>query len=296
MLKHLVLSGGSMKGLAYLGAIKYLEENDLISSIETFCGTSVGSCVVFYLLLGYNFTELYDVFYNLDINKARNVTPENILNFCDEYGLDKGENVVKIQRVFLRKKLGVNDITFKELFNRTNKSLVITGSCLNTMSVEYFDYKKTPNMSVIEAIRISLSIPFFFTPIVHNGKYYVDGAVTNNYPIEQFPNNNSQTLGLLLTSSTFNYHEINNLENYIIGIINTNFVNQDKIKLEKYYDITIELSVECNSFDFSVSTQTKQDLIEQGYIKTKEQIMNKFSHLLEKVPRLMIKELFEATK
>lgn len=296
MIENLVLSGGSMRGLAYLGSIKYLEETGILNSIKNFSGTSIGSCVAFYLLLGYTYTELYDVFAHLDLNKARSITPENIFNFCDDYGIDKGEKVVKIQRVFLRNKLGANDITFKELFDRTGKSLTITGSCLNTMSVHYFNHKNTPLMSVIDAIRISISIPFFFTPIIHNNMYFVDGAVTNNYPIELFPNNNTKTLGIILTSKTYNYIEINNLENYVIGLINTNFVHQDKIKLEKYFDITINLPIECNSFDFSLSHDTKKEMILQGYHKTKKDVEKKFSHLLENFPRKLIKGIFEATK
>jgi len=289
MVKNLVLSGGSMKGLAYIGMIKCIEEYDIVKKIDNFVGTSIGACVCFCLLIGYTYEELYDVFINLDINKARNINVDNILNFGTTYGVDNGEKIVKILKVFLKKKLQVNSITFAELYEKTQKNITIIGSCLNTTSVEYFNLKNNPNMDVIDALRISISIPLFFTPVIYDNKYYVDGALTNNYPIENCVNNNKETLGVVLTSNTYTYTEINSIDNYLISIINTNFVHQDKEKIKKYHDITIDLEIECNSFDFSLSIEIKKDIINQGYLITKSQIIKKYNYLLDK-PKLLLKE------
>lgn len=289
MVKNLVLSGGSMKGLAYIGMIKCIEEYDIVKKIDNFIGTSIGACVCFCLLIGFTYEELYDVFINLDINKARNINVDNILNFGTTYGVDNGEKIVKILKVFLKKKLQVNSITFSELYEKTQKNITIIGSCLNTTSVEYFNLKNNPNMDVIDALRISISIPLFFTPVIYENKYYVDGALTNNYPIDICVNNNKETLGVVLTSNTYTYTEINSIDNYLISIINTNFVHQDKEKIKKYHDITIDLEIECNSFDFSLSTDIKKDIINQGYLITKSQIIKKYNYLLDK-PKLLLKE------
>lgn len=289
MVKNLVLSGGSMKGLAYIGMIKCIEEYNIVKKIDNFIGTSIGACVCFCLLIGFTYEELYDVFINLDINKARNINVDNILNFGTTYGVDNGEKIVKILKVFLKKKLHVNSITFSELYEKTQKNITIIGSCLNTTSVEYFNLKNNPNMDVIDALRISISIPLFFTPVIYENKYYVDGALTNNYPIDICVNNNKETLGVVLTSNTYTYTEINSIDNYLISIINTNFVHQDKEKIKKYHDITIDLEIECNSFDFSLSTDIKKDIINQGYLITKSQIIKKYNYLLDK-PKLLLKE------
>ena len=283
MVKNLILSGGSMKGLACI------EEYNIVKSIDNYVGTSIGACVCFCLLIGYTYEELYDVFINLDINKARNIQIDNILNFGNTYGVDNGDKIVKILKVFLKKKLQVNSISFNELYKKTHKNITIIGSCLNTTSVEYFNLKNSPNMDVIDALRISISIPLFFTPVIYENKYYVDGALTNNYPIDICVNNNKETLGIVLTSNTYKYTEINSIDNYLISIINTNFVHQDKEKIKKYYDVTIDLEIECNSFDFSLSTEIKMDIINQGYLITKEQIKKKYNYLLD-TPKLLLKE------
>ena len=269
--------------------IKCIEEYDIVKKIDNFIGTSIGACVCFCLLIGFTYEELYDVFINLDINKARNINVDNILNFGTTYGVDNGEKIVKILKVFLKKKLQVNSITFSELYEKTQKNITIIGSCLNTTSVEYFNLKNNPNMDVIDALRISISIPLFFTPVIYENKYYVDGALTNNYPIDICVNNNKETLGVVLTSNTYTYTEINSIDNYLISIINTNFVHQDKEKIKKYHDITIDLEIECNSFDFSLSTDIKKDIINQGYLITKSQIIKKYNYLLDK-PKLLLKE------
>ena len=289
MVKNLVLSGGSMKGLAYIGMIKCIEEYDIVKKIDNFVGTSIGACVCFCLMIGFTYEELYDVLINLDINKARNINVDNILNFGTTYGVDNGEKIVKILKVFLKKKLQVNSITFSELYEKTQKNITIIGSCLNTTSVDYFNLKNNPNMDVIDALRISISIPLFFTPVIYENKYYVDGALTNNYPIDICVNNNKETLGVVLTSNTYTYTEINSIDNYLISIINTNFVHQDKEKIKKYQDITIDLEIECNSFDFSLSTEIKKDIINQGYLITKSQIIKKYNYLLD-TPKLFLKE------
>ena len=289
MVKNLILSGGSMKGLAYIGMIKCIEEYNIVKSIDNYVGTSIGACVCFCLLIGYTYEELYDVFINLDINKARNIQIDNILNFGNTYGVDNGDKIVKILKVLLKKKLQVNSISFNELYEKTHKNITIIGSCLNTTSVEYFNLKNSPNMDVIDALRISISIPLFFTPVIYENKYYVDGALTNNYPIDICVNNNKETLGIVLTSNTYKYTEINSIDNYLISIINTNFVHQDKEKIKKYYDVTIDLEIECNSFDFSLSTEIKMDIINQGYLITKEQIKKKYNYLLD-TPKLLLKE------
>jgi hypothetical protein len=54
----LVLSGGSSKGIIILGALQYLIDNYLISNIETYIGTSVGSIICYLLLIGYTPIEI----------------------------------------------------------------------------------------------------------------------------------------------------------------------------------------------------------------------------------------------
>ena len=46
---RLVLSGGGSKGLAMLGALHYIHENNGLDSINEYWGTSVGSIIILLL-------------------------------------------------------------------------------------------------------------------------------------------------------------------------------------------------------------------------------------------------------
>ena len=58
IMKCLVLSGGSEKGVAYIGILKFLEEINILPDIECIYGVSVGSVFAVLVSIGYNSTEL----------------------------------------------------------------------------------------------------------------------------------------------------------------------------------------------------------------------------------------------
>jgi predicted acylesterase/phospholipase RssA len=66
-------------------------------------------------------------------------------------------------------------ITFKELFEKTNKKLVINTLCLcdnTSLSLNYID---NPDLSILFAIKMSISIPYIFPFVEHEEKYYAGG-------------------------------------------------------------------------------------------------------------------------
>jgi NTE family protein len=74
-------------------------------------------------------------------------------------------------------------------------------------------------MSVIIALRISISIPIFFAPIYYNNNYYIDGGVYNNLGLNYSDINN--TLGICIKFNLKN-NNINSIIDVLIGTININ--------------------------------------------------------------------------
>ena len=97
--------GGFLKGFCFLGVIQYLEENNKLDELKTIVGTSVGSCVAMFLNIGYTSNELKQIFLNIDIENYRDIDYDNLFNFFDTYGLDKGENIYEYFKVILKKKI-----------------------------------------------------------------------------------------------------------------------------------------------------------------------------------------------
>lgn len=288
MIKNLIISGGSMRGFTFLGAIKYLEEQDIIQNIETFTGTSIGACLSLCLSLKFTSKELIDIFTNLDIEKHRDITVDNILNFFEDYGLDDGDRIVNIFKIIVEKKIKLlqkeitddfnENITFQKLFNITQNKLTIIGCCLNNMETIFYNHELTPNMNVLDAIRITFSIPFIFKPVLIDGKYYVDGGITNNYPIELF--DSKESIGIVSVNKNIYDLKIENIEHFLTSILWSSFYYELKKKIEMYKDITINIKCDINTFDFTLDKNKKEELIDIGYNQTKEIFKNKFkTHL-----------------
>ena len=57
-IKHLVLSGGGLLGISYIGLFKYFEEHNTLSEIKTITGCSAGAIFGSLLSIGYTYKEL----------------------------------------------------------------------------------------------------------------------------------------------------------------------------------------------------------------------------------------------
>jgi NTE family protein len=69
VIKNLVLEGAGIRGIAYSGAIKSLEQHDLIKGIDKVGGTSAGAIAALALSLGYSADEIETLIENTKIQK-----------------------------------------------------------------------------------------------------------------------------------------------------------------------------------------------------------------------------------
>ena len=57
-IEHLVLSGGGLLGISYIGLFKYFEEHNTLSHIKSITGCSAGAIFGSLLAVGYNIMSL----------------------------------------------------------------------------------------------------------------------------------------------------------------------------------------------------------------------------------------------
>ena len=69
---------------------------------------------------------------------------------------------------------------------RGSPKLHLVDTNLNTVSSEVYFRDTTPNMSVAEAVRWSMSIPLFFAAVLEDENVFVDRGVLDNYLIRLF--------------------------------------------------------------------------------------------------------------
>lgn len=267
----LVLSGGSFKGLAYMGVIKALCKLNIRRHLNIFVGTSIGSIFAFLLSLNSYIEEIEEFINTLDFN---NLFKFNFKNLYCNYGLNNGNNIVKILENFVIKKNYNTNLTFQELKNKTNNTLIINASNITKKQNEIFDYINTPNLEIIKAIRMSISIPLIFTPIEYNNCLYVDGGITNsfmyNYTIKTLNIKENKIIGVLLNDEINDNKSFNS---YLMNIYYSLYSHMyDEINMNNIIIITIK---NCNISTLKINKKDIQNMIDIGYQKTIEYFKTK---------------------
>ena len=238
MYRNLVLSGGSVKGVAYIGCIKLLEERSIISQFKNLIGSSVGSIVCLMICLELSSSEM-ETHMKQIFKEYQTTAPniDNIINIFNTMGLDDGTIITRSIINMLHSKINQFDITFMELAKRSGRNLVVCGTNLSTANTVYFNVDTHPNMSVLKAIRISISIPFIFTPVMYENAIYADAALFNNFPIDYFDGSLPQnTLGIVIQGAAVETVDKSsmNIVKYISCLIDAHFYKINGLNFECY--------------------------------------------------------------
>lgn len=298
---NLVLEGGGVRGIAFVGAIQALEELNVLQGIYQFAGSSAGSIVACLLSIKLSANQIKDIMFNCNFKDFKD-SSFGLLRDCyrlyKKFGYYKGNYFLEYLGNILEKYTGNKDISFQDVYDLYGNVLVVTGTNLNLRKTIYFSKDTYPNKPIRDAIRISMGIPGFFQVIKENNDgnidCYVDGGVCNNYPIWIFDGDeiaddkskhcdsdiNWKTLGLKLMSNSesknndiFNDRtDINNIFDFIDALIGTMCTQIDRGYIKKgYWKRTISINtMKVNTTDFNLSDFTKQLLIGNGYNATIE--------------------------
>ena len=297
MVENIIFEGGGIRAIAFGGAIKYLEEANILQNVQKLGGTSAGAIVSAALSIGYTADELVDVFQttNFDLFKddSWNIF-KYIYRFVRHYGLYNGDALLEWTQKMVENKTGNKHTTFKDVYENYNKTLVITGSCVNKCAPVYFTHEnpKYENMPIALAIRISMCVPFYWVPVVLDGDVFIDGGVLDNYPIWIFDGkyigdrniteedtNNSKTIGFKLISSdnNNNTNDVSTLFGYCKSLLNMLMIEAGRRHVKgSYWDKTIRINTfDTPALDLDLSLSTKNKLIQEGYRSTKEYFQKK---------------------
>jgi NTE family protein len=227
----LVLEGGGVKGIGLVGA--YTKLTDAGYTFHRIAGTSAGAIVGSLIAAGMDPGQLKQVMREVDYGRFQDE------GFIDHLGMvgkglsllfEKGIYEGNYLREFLSAQLeplGVN--TFADLKNDDPRGSLppekqyrlvvmasdVTRARLVRLPWDYAQYGLDPDAQpVAEAVRASMSIPFFYEPLQFKsldpeGKeeisYMVDGGMLSNYPIEVFDRTDGQpprwpTFGIKLSA------------------------------------------------------------------------------------------------
>ncbi|MDP2175431.1 MAG: patatin-like phospholipase family protein [Bacteroidota bacterium] len=180
----IVFSGGGIRGVAHLGVIKALLQYDI--KIHSMSGTSAGAMVAAFVSAGYLPDEIKDIIKTNSFFGYKHL-------LWGKAGLFD---------------MGLFDEAFKKYFPHNKiEQLPIPVFIATTDIVNGKSYLiDKGDLSI--ALQASSCVPLVFQPINYMGKTLVDGAITNNLPIEPLLNTCDAIVGIHVNSMSKNVDEI----------------------------------------------------------------------------------------
>lgn len=248
----LLLSSGGIKGYSFLGVWKYLEENDKTKDIKTFSGVSIGAFFNLWFVLGYTYEECYDLLMKTNVFDLFSF---DFANFFESYGMIDVKELTNFMIHQIELKQFDKDITFQELYDQTGKEFHTYAFCVDDQELCCFNKESTPNCPIRIATLMSISIPLIFQPVEYNGKFYVDGAVKNGFPIKEY--DLQKTYPCVVINEEIK--EIKNIFHFTFKIVKS---------LLKQKDIENACCIQpkIGTLDVTISKQEIDRIIHQGYI------------------------------
>lgn len=255
-----VFSGGGIKGIAMLGACGCLTRGNHFNNAKNFIGTSVGAIVAAVLAMR---LSPEDVFTN-------NVLPfrwkHNIdLGLLERgFGFDSGSALdAWLASVF------DTSLTFRDVMELYGTRLVVTVTNLNTYNPEYFDSDTTPDFPVVQALRMSCSVPIYFSAIKYRGNLYVDGGIADNFPLEQARVIGGKNIfGIRFITEPKHPGTPWSLESFLGALLESSLNGKPLRHGATVLDIRCGPSTQ--PLDFKIPNNAKCALYNDGYIQAKE--------------------------
>jgi len=261
----LVLAGGGAKGLAHIGAIKVLEEAGI--PIDMVVGNSMGSIVGGLYALGYTPAEMDSVVrhtnwiellldapdYGNKLLTAKKLSETFQLRVSldperrqsSQAGILKGRNIMRLLKKLTATVPDSIDFNQLPLPFACNATEVMSGKCYEFHSG-----------NLVKAMRASMAIPGVFTPVQADSLMFVDGFVTNNYPVDVAKRMGADLIiGIDLTSTTPEEERYTNLLDLLTHMIDVNSTHQYEENI-KHSNIYIDIDVT----EFSSASFTAEEI------------------------------------
>jgi NTE family protein len=280
----LVLEGGGVKGIGLVGAISVLAKEGY--AFRRVAGTSAGAIVGALTAAGMPIDKMTDTLRTLDYKQFRDKGiidkfgfPGQGLSLVMEKGIYEGRYlrewlIEQLDALGVRTfaDLKLTDDWAKKLPEDQRYKLVVIASDVSRgrMVRLPWDYQEVYGLNpdeqlVADAVRASMSIPFFYEPVNLKGNYLVDGGLLSNFPVTIFDDHNDwPTFGVKLSSKeeATTMNPVTNPLNYTMAILDTLINAHDQQHIDSACTAARTMFVEtfkikATDFDIDAAAQTK---------------------------------------
>lgn len=273
----LVMSGGAAKGIAHIGVLKALEENEI--PVDYIVGTSMGAVIGSLYSAGFSPDEIAEIALNPSFKDwVIGTSTERY-----QYNYTKSQDDASMLAF---------DLLFNEKFQATFNSPIANDLIINFILSEYlgqaaqaanydFDNLFVPfravaaeifsetimpidSGSLMQATRSSMAVPFFYRPIKFENKYLFDGGIYDNFPVDIMKNDFKPdvTIGINVATEKSESYPFEADEEILTDALLFLFLNKTDPSDLDSMDIYLEPNMKpYTAFDFD----KVQELIDEGY-------------------------------
>lgn len=251
-MEYLVIGPSSMGLFAFMGRLKQFEH--ILKNISEISGSSAGALLGLFLALEIPLDDAFDKLLKIDI---KNLSKYKIRSFLKNYGLIDSDTV--------REAL-VEMYDCNPKFNELKKKLYVSAYNLNRGKTEYFSVDTHPNMYVLDAVCMSISIPFLGSVKPYNGHIYLDGGTQEDVPITPFlGKSRDKILTLKLFIKDRYIDNISSFSEFITSILGRVISLRENIDTSNLCKTVLVSTGDYNIFNFNLSYEDKLRMFILGY-------------------------------
>jgi predicted acylesterase/phospholipase RssA len=262
----LCLQGTSTKALYCLGCLQCLADNGCLDSLKHYVGTSSGSLVCYFTLLGYSAAESLsnlctdDVFASVSKNF-------NLIKMLNGGGATSWSRIQETIEKLTIEKIGVLP-TMLSLHKLTGKTFTVVTFNLTKHKTIYINHKTHPDLPVTVALRMSCNLPFVFEKYLYDGSYYIDGGVADNFALTHAQSLGNRVCGIRVHNLPDTTPK-DSFMTYLYQIISLPIIELERIRMGQMKSSTTVITLQTDKlvapYDFDMNNSQKMDMFSTGY-------------------------------
>mgnify|MGYP003963317945 FL=1 len=285
-IKHLVLPGGGAASIRLLGALKKLHENNIWNeqNIESIHSVSAGTLLAVLIALKFDMDTIVDYMIGRPWDNVFQISLMNIFDVFAKKGFFGTETIETFMKPFFNTRDISLDITMREFYELTGVKLFCYAVEINSFQLIAISNETFPDLPLLKAVHMSAAYPLMLSPVILDGKCYVDGGIITNYPITQclklYPEK-EEVLGIGgSTRGTYNRDitEDTTLFEYLLELIYKIVVNvyerridfQNREDIPNYVEIEIPSVTITNLQNAFSDIEERKKLLNDGEISAQE--------------------------
>ena len=154
-----------------------------MNNIETIYGTSAGAIVGILICLKFDWATINDYIIKRPWQDVFPVKVQNIFDAYTKKGIFDTKTIEKCFKPLLDAKDIPMNINLEDFYKFSNIELHFFSFEINEFKIQDISYLTHPKLSLMLAVQMTCGLPLLVTPVCIDGKCYIDGGLSCNYPL-----------------------------------------------------------------------------------------------------------------